>query len=64
MLIIAAAAVNDDRDHDWYMFPLIGTDSRNMYAFGAILGNPLAETMMLYYGMYFRINRQGIGCVV
>ena len=34
MLIIAAAAVNDDRDHDWYMFALIGTDSWNMYAHG------------------------------
>ena len=34
MLIIPAAAVNDDRDHDWYMFPLIGTDSWNMYAHG------------------------------
>ena len=33
MLILAAAAVNDDRDHDWYMFPLIGTDSWNMYAY-------------------------------
>ena len=41
------------RDHEWNIFPPIGTDSRNMYAFGAILGNPIAVTMMLYFGMYF-----------
>ena len=34
MLIIAAAAVNDDRVHDWYMFAEIGNDSWNMYAHG------------------------------
>ena len=34
MLIILAATVNADGDHDWYMFPLIGTDSWNMYAHG------------------------------
>ena len=34
VLIIPVAAVNAHRDDDWYMFPLIGTDSWNMYAHG------------------------------
>ena len=51
MLIIAAAAVNDDRDYDWYMFALIGNDSWNMHA--SILGNPIALTILLYYVCIF-----------
>ena len=34
VLIIPVAAVNAHRDDDWNMFPLIGTDSWNMYAHG------------------------------
>ena len=34
MLIIPVAAVNAHRDDDWYMFPLFGTDSWKMYAYG------------------------------
>ena len=43
MLIIATAAVNDDRDHDWYMFPLIGTDSWNMYPYAVQYLDPPSQ---------------------
>ena len=49
-IIIAAAAVNDDRDYDYYMLPQIDTDNTNTYALSGILGNYIAVTrMMIYY---------------
>ena len=54
MLIIAAAAVNDDRDQwlvyvcsNWYRF------MEYVCTWCSILGNPIALTIMLYYVCIF-----------